>query len=103
MKKVNGTVHFTSFTDAAAFFGCRKVSMVTKDKEKLIKQRERFSANHKCRACGNPMTLIKGTNIFACRKCDGIKIGPAESPRKIPSYDLLDERGAEIANNIFYA
>lgn len=103
MKKKNKVTHFRSFTAAAASFGCKKVTKVTKDAEKLTKQRERFSSNHRCRACGKPMTHISGTNIFACRECDGIEIGIPGSSRKIPSYDLLDERGAEIANNIFGA
>lgn len=103
------TAHYTSFEEAAKDFGCKPVVKKTKDGNKLTSQREKFAKHHKCRACGKPMVLIPGTNVFTCDNphCKGIKVdrkgedGAVLATNYITSYDLLDEQSTEIANNIF--
>ena len=102
------TEHYSSFAEAAAAFGCRHVSMKTKDANKLKGQQEKFSAKHKCSACGNLMELVMDTNIFTCKNpgCKGIKheytnIDGEKKIRYEVAKDLLDDTSAIIANNIF--
>ena len=105
----NAVVHYSSFADAAKDFGCKPVSMRTKDKKKLEGQREKFASHHKCKACGKPMSFVDGTNIFSCTNpaCKGIKVekkdvdGSVVSVNYLPSYHVLDDNGAAIAANIF--
>lgn len=103
----NTTEHYTSFQDVAKAFGCRPVKKKTDDKKKLEKQQEVFNGKHRCRACGLPMTYIGG-NQMACTndKCKGIKIEREDKEGNkiisyVVSYELLDDKGSEIANNIF--
>jgi hypothetical protein len=103
----NTTEHYSSFEECAKAFGCKPVVKKTKDENKLKAQREKFSAKHKCKACGQPMSWV-GSSIMTCMndKCKGIKVerDGADGNKIISyvvSYDLLDDLGAEIANNIF--
>lgn len=107
--KINnrGEACYSSFEELAASMNIKPVTKVTKDKEKLKSQQDSFLKRHKCRACGQPMSFIGG-NILACRnpECRGIKITreDEEGNKKVSyltSYSLLDDVGAEIANNIF--
>ena len=104
----NTTEHYTSFTELAAAFGCRPVNKKTKDVKKLEKQREVFCGKHRCKACGQPMTWVEGTSTMVCSndKCKGIKHTRTDADGNeivtyLPSYDLLDELGTDIAYNIF--
>ena len=104
----NTTEHYTSFEELAAAWGCKPVSKVTKDMKKLKDQQEKFRGKHKCKACGEPMEFINNTSTMACKnpKCKGIKQVRLDKEGNeivtyLPSYDLLDELGAEIGNNIF--
>lgn len=104
-----GYTHYGSFAEVAADFKCKPVRRRTNDKKKLEKQQNQFLSHHLCRSCKSPMTLIKDTNIFVCKNpdCQGIDItrkddnGNEISKIVLPSYDLLDEESAMIANNIF--
>lgn len=104
----NTTEHYSSFEELAAAWGCRPVSKVTKDMKKLKEQQDRFYKSNTCRACGSPMTFMAGTNVMCCTSetCKGIKhqsINEETGETKIwytPSYKVLDDKGAVIANNI---
>lgn len=76
--------------------------------KRLKKVQDDFKAHHKCRACGKPMDLVQGTNIFTCcnPQCKGIKIEKEDSEGNkyveyITSYDILNNHYAEIANTLF--
>lgn len=103
------TESYSSFEELAKAFGLKPIRKQTKDKEKLNKQREMFCSKHICSNCKQPMTWIGG-NVMSCLNpsCNGIKheqvINSDTGETKIwysPSFDLLDERGASIAENIF--
>lgn len=100
--------YYTSFEDLAKAFGCKPVRKQTTDKQKLNSQREKFMGKHLCKNCKQPMTYIGGNQIVCTNeKCPGIKhevINEETKEKRIwytPSFDLLDNRGAEIAENIF--
>ena len=103
------TEHYTSLEALRAAWNCKPISKRTSDAEKLNKQRETFCSKHICKACGKPMTFVCGTNIMCCtnEKCNGIKhqtINEETGETKIwytTSFKSLDEKGADIANNIF--
>lgn len=104
-----GEAWFNSFEELAKSMNIKPVTKVTKDKKKLSEQQEVFVSRHKCKACGEPMTYIGG-NMMTCKNpdCKGIKItrdneDGTKSISYITSYDLLDEKGGEIAGNIFSA
>ena len=103
------TEYYTSFEEMAKSWGVKPRRKQTKDKDKLVKQREIFCSKHICSNCKQPMTWIGG-NIMSCLNpsCNGIKheqvINSETGEVKVwysPSYDILDERGASIAENIF--
>lgn len=104
----NTREHYTSFTDMAAAWGCKPVVKKTSDAEKLKGQQEKFVNKHKCKACGQPMTYVSGTSVMSCQNpsCKGIKHVREDKDGNeivtyLPSYDLLDSLGSEIASNIF--
>jgi hypothetical protein len=105
MRKDNqGNEHFSSFSDLAASMGIKPVQ---KNKKKIEYQQDKFNKKHKCKACGQPLSFIGG-NIVACTnpKCRGIKNikkldDGTEIVTYLPSYELLDEIGENIANRIF--
>lgn len=100
--------HYTSFTEMGEAYGIKPKRKQTRDKEKLMKQRETFFKKHLCPVCKQPMVYIGG-NQMVCKNeaCKGIKheITDAKTgDKKIvysPAYCLLDEKGAEIAFNLF--
>lgn len=101
------TEHYTSLEDLRISFGLKPVTKKTRDDEKLKKQQESFVKKHRCKACGMPMTYMNG-NVMTCQnpKCKGIEIKRLDKEGNevtsyITSYDILDDKGAEIANNIF--
>ena len=101
------TEHYTSLDALREGFGLKKVSKQTKDKDKLIAQREKFCSHYKCRACGSPMTWM-GESIMCCTNdaCRGIKNERTDTDGNVivtysTSYQLLDDHFAEVANNIF--
>lgn len=101
--------HYHSFGELAEALGLKPVHKVTKDKKKLEEQRERFVNRHKCKACGQPMVWVRGTNTMTCinPECKGIKVTRTNpetgetTVSYITSYDVLDDLGATIAGNIF--
>ena len=113
MKKVKSSTEvkkFDSFEDLRVEFGLPVLRRQTKDREKLAGQRERFLNRHKCPACEGELKLIEGTNVFYCpnKKCDGFtrttvdeETGETLVLDQSIAFDLLDDKGAQIANNIF--
>lgn len=103
----NTTEHYSSFEEAARCWGCKPIKKKTDDEKKLKSQQEKFCEHHKCKACGQPMTYIGG-NQMSCTndKCKGIKVEREDKEGNkivsyLVSYELLDSKGAEIAENIF--
>ncbi|WP_346961273.1 hypothetical protein [Clostridium sp.] len=99
----------SSFEELGKIWGLKPVIKQTKNKEKLEKQRESFSDRHLCRVCKTPMTYIKDSNIMCCQNpdCKGIlrEIKNVETGETYAKYEVpfhtLDNRGSEIATNIF--
>lgn len=101
------TEHYTSLDALREGWGMKPVVKKTSDVEKLAKQQESFVKRHICRACGLPMAYIDG-NVMTCRnpECKGIEVKREDKDGNeittyLISYEILGERGAEIANNIF--
>ena len=104
----NTTEHYTSLEDLRKAWGCRPINKRTLDEKKLQSQRESFCSKHKCKVCGKPMLWMNGTSVMSCNNpdCKGIKnvrtdLDGNEIVTYLPSYDLLDSVGSEIANNLF--
>ena len=102
------TEHYTSFEDLRIAHGLSPVIKQTKDKEKLNKQRENFCNHHKCKSCGSPMKYIGGSMMVCTNeKCKGVPIERKDDEGNtkvvyLTSYELLSDKYAEIATNIFY-
>lgn len=101
------TEHYTSLEELRAAWGLSPVIRQNKDKNKLGKQREVFLGKHLCSACKMPMTYIGG-NQLVCQniECKGIKHETKLEDGNVkiwytPSFDLLDDKGSEIAYNLF--
>lgn len=104
----NTTEHYNSLQELGAAWGCKPVTKRTKDEKKLEGQRNAFNSKHRCKSCNQPMFWIGGTSVMSCKNpdCKGIKntrtdVDGNEIVTYLPSYDLLDSIGAEIANNLF--
>lgn len=109
-KNSKGRRTLGSFEELRQEYGLKPVNRQTRDKDKLSKQREKFSSHHICPVCKQPMKYIEGTNIFCCinESCKGFvkeilideETGEKETISS-PSFHTLDRKGAEIASNIF--
>lgn len=106
IKNVAGT--YESFADFAKAVGCKPAKMKTGSQKKLDAQRKQFSKKHICRACGQPMTYNPNTNIMSCTNpnCKGIKRTKKDKDGNEvvyyePSFEMLSDKGADIANVIF--
>ena len=107
----NTTSHCSSFEELRSLFGLKDINYTTKDEDKLKNQQENFCKRDKkrtCSACGQPMTLVKGTSVMVCTnpKCNGIKnVSKDSEGNEIvnyrPSFCLLDGKAIDVANNIF--
>lgn len=101
------TAQYASLEELRAAWGLKPAIKRTKDEHKLKSQREKFSNNHKCKACGKPMTFIGGNQMVCTNPdCKGIEIERTDADGNtiknyLVSYDLLDSKGAIIASNIF--
>ena len=103
----NETAHYSSFEEMRKAYGLPTLNKKTKDENKLEAQQQKFLSKHRCKACNEPMMYIGG-NQMVCKneKCRGIKFVREDKEGNeivtyLPSYDLLNELGSEIANNIF--
>lgn len=104
------TEHYTSLAELGKAWGCKGSPIKqTKDMDKLKKQRETFCSFYKCPACGEPMTYM-GESIMTCtnEKCKGIKHERKDKDGNVISvtysvpYELLENKFADRARNIFY-
>ena len=104
------TAHYTSLEELRAAYNIKPRRKQTRDKEKLAQQRETFCGKHLCQSCKQPMTWLEGTNQMVCNNpdCLGIKheqiINEETGETKVwysPSYDVLDDLGATIAEKLF--
>lgn len=105
-KDKNCTEHYTSLEELRKGFGLKPVIKRTKDAEKLQSQREKFLGT--CRVCKKTLSIVSGTNILCCQnpECKGLKMtgkskDGLDKEWYIPVTRVLDERGAEIARNLF--
>ena len=107
MKKQNNKpVRFTSLEALRQAYGLKPVLRRTSDKDKLASQREKFLKTCKC--CKQPLTYLSGTNVLACCNpdCKGIEMKSKNEDGSInvwyiPVTRILDEKGMEIAMNLF--
>jgi hypothetical protein len=104
----NTTEHYTSLEEMGKAWNCRPVSKKTKDEKKLADQQQKFVNRHLCKGCKNPMQWVENTSTMVCKNpsCKGIKhtrldLDGNEIVTYLPSYDLLDEVGTNIANILF--
>jgi len=100
------TERYTSLEALRESFGLEPVKTRTDNEEKLKAQREKFLG--KCRACKQTLTWVTGTSICACKNpnCKGVKMtgqneDGTENVWYVPYTRTLDEKGMEIANNLF--
>lgn len=107
MKIENGQPVYSSFKEYAECNGM-KSDTKKKNAKRAAASQEKFASHHKCRACGELMSFIAGTNIMVCRNsaCKGIKytrkdIDGNEIVSFRPSYNVLAEKYADIARNLF--
>ena len=105
------TERYTSLEELGQAFGCKPYIKQTKDKEKLKKQRENFCNHYRCRACGEPMVWMGelGESVMICKneKCKGIKHERIDTEGNTivsysVSYEILDNKFADRAKNIFH-
>ena len=98
---------YHSFAEwAEAEYDIKPKKKVTKDKQKLSAQREKFVGT--CPYCKQPCEYIYGTNVIACtnEECKGKKVsskGKDGEDRVVykPFFRLLSDKGAEIGGNLF--
>ena len=99
---------YNSLEELRKAWGCRELGKRrTRDLDKLEAQRAAFCSHHICTGCQKPMTYVGG-NQMACTNpdCRGIKIERtlADGTKVVNyevAYDLLDEKYAEVAYNLF--
>ena len=75
MKKESSGKRYYSFDEIGQeLFGLKPYKRVTKDKQKLSAQREKFLGT--CPYCKQPLHYVYGTNVVACDNsdCKGKKI-----------------------------
>ena len=107
--KTKAVKTFTSFEDLRSLYGLPPIRRQTRDKEKLKGQRQFFLSKHLCPTCNCEMEHIDGTNVLFCpnKNCDGFKRIFADEEtdektiEKSIAFDILDDKGAKIANSIF--
>lgn len=93
-----------AFLKIRSEFGCKPLTKRTPDKDKLLKQKEKFTNRYPCPYCGELQHWIEDTNLMVCKnpECTGqtIKNSSGETIASIPSYKQLNHRGAEIATTL---
>ena len=80
----------------------------TSNQEKLAERQKKFLTHHICKSCGEPLIWETG-NVMVCKNpaCKGIKIKTAkdetdeEKTIYVPSFELLEDKYADIAENLF--
>lgn len=103
------TEHYTSLTDLAEAWGCKKPrAKQPKDKKVLEQKRENFRKHHICKGCGTPMTWI-GESMMCCTnpECKGVKHERKDAEDNVivtysVSCEILEDKFAEAARNLFF-
>ena len=102
----NCTEHYSSFEEMRAAWGLAPVVRRTKDENKLKTQQEKFLGI--CKVCKQPLSIVNNSNVLCCKnpECKGVKMtGTNEDGTEkiwfVPVTRVLDDRGFEIAMNLF--
>lgn len=101
-KQFSGKTYYSFDEIGEELFGLKPHRRVTKDKEKLKSQQEKFLGT--CPFCKEPLRYVYGTNILACgnEKCKGKKISNNEDGDVYkPYYKILSDKGLAIGTTIF--
>ena len=101
------TEHYTSLEALRAGWGLPELTKKRpKDEKVLQEKREKFLGA--CRVCKKSLTLIDGCNVLACKnpECKGVRMSSqnedgTEKVWYIPVSRVLDDKGFEIAQNLF--
>ena len=107
MAKRTSSKSYSSFGELRMMFGLAPLSHPDEDIRK--NKQFNFRNRHICKGCNKPMSYLKGISAMTCTNpnCKGVKVrsrSKNEGNGKfmyLPSYDLLDEIGFDIAQNIF--
>lgn len=99
----------TSLEELRAAYNLPPLRRQTRDKKKLESQRQFFLSKHKCPACETEMVHVEGTNVMYCpnKNCNGFKKVTTDEETEETTvdrsiaFDILDDTGSKIANNIF--
>lgn len=104
--KSGGKVYYSFDEIGQELFGLKPQRRVTKDKQKLESQKEKFLGT--CPFCKQPLKYVYGTNVLACdnEKCRGKKITTSNSEGEDnvtyrPFYKIMSEKGLAIGTTIF--
>lgn len=105
-KSINGKRYYSFDEVGQELFGLKPMKRVTRDKQKLASQREKFLGI--CPYCKQPTTYVYGTNALVCRNedCKGKKIvktyeDGTETIEYRPFIKLLSDNRADIGMIIF--
>lgn len=104
--ETNGKRYYSFDEIGQELFGLKPYKRVTRDKQKLTSQREKFLGT--CPHCKQPLKYVYGTNILSCEnpECKGkkVSISKEDGEEKIiykPYFKLLSDKGLEIGTTIF--
>lgn len=94
----------SAFIKIREVFGCKPLTKKTPDKNKLKKQKEKFTDKYVCPYCNNKMTWISDTNLMVCQnpECSGNELKKSDGTvfRTDPSFVTLSHRGESIASTL---
>lgn len=103
------TAHYTSLEQLCTALNIPKMQRRSRDKSKLESDQSKFLGT--CRTCGQSLHYIAGTNVLVCNNpdCKGRKLPSRTSDenaevvedRYVPVMRILNEKGSEIAENLF--
>lgn len=99
--KNSGKTYYSFNEIGQELFGLKPIRKVTKDKQKLAAQREKFLGT--CPYCKQPLEYIYGTNVLACNNedCKGKKVTINDEEIYRPYYKILSDKGGIIGETIF--
>lgn len=102
----NGKIYYSFDEIGQELFGMKPYTRVTKDKQKLAAQQEKFLGT--CPYCGEKLKYIYGTNVLACvnEDCRGKKYTTTdENGEEVTVYrsyhKILSDKGLMIGTTIF--
>lgn len=96
------TAYFSSLSDLAAAYNIKPYKQKEKTDEVLEAQQKNFAKT--CYICKARMNFVKATNSLCCSNplCKGREVTNVLGEKEyIPSCRVLDEKGTEIAENLF--